>query len=170
MYSAAASSDVNTVAHYLRATYPQSSVHGIGFSLGASVMARYLGERGDTSLLSSGCVLACPWNIVDMSHALEDGWLSSRVYSSALGQNLVRLFFRAYEQNPKVFEADDSRVKDIIPIMEKLRAKGSKVRLREVDEVFVTRAGGPVGPWPMKDADEYYAYAGSNKLIHNVKV
>ena len=32
---------------------------GIGFSLGANVLTRYLGEEGEQSLLSSGCAMAC---------------------------------------------------------------------------------------------------------------
>ena len=32
---------------------------GIGFSLGANVLTRYLGEEGERSLLSSGCAMAC---------------------------------------------------------------------------------------------------------------
>jgi predicted alpha/beta-fold hydrolase len=170
LYSAAASVDTNTAAHYLRATFPQSAIHGIGFSLGASVLARYLGEAGGDSLLSSGCVLACPWDVVELSHALEDGWFSSRVYSRALGQNLIRLFFRAYDANPELFEADDSRCKDVIQDMRDLRKLGAGVRLKKVDDVLTTLVGGPSPPFPFKNADAYYAYAGSHQLIHNVKV
>lgn len=32
---------------------------GIGFSLGANVMTRYLGEEGEASRLMSACVLGC---------------------------------------------------------------------------------------------------------------
>jgi hypothetical protein len=32
---------------------------GLGFSLGASVLTRYLGEEGEDSNLISGCALAC---------------------------------------------------------------------------------------------------------------
>lgn len=170
MYSAAASGDVNNAAHFLRATFPDSSLHGIGFSLGASVTARYLGEQGDKSLMSSGCVLGCPWNVVDMSHALEDGFFKSRIYSAALGQNLIRMFFRNYDANPDIYEAPESRVKDAIPELKELRKLGSKVRLKQVDNVLTTKCGGPLGAFPFPDADAYYRYAGTDQHIHNVKV
>jgi uncharacterized protein len=32
---------------------------GVGFSLGANVLTRYLGEEGESSRLNSGCILAC---------------------------------------------------------------------------------------------------------------
>lgn len=170
LYSAAASMDLNTAAHYLRFTFPQSSLHGIGFSLGASVLSRYLGERGAQSLLSSGLPVACPWDIVQLSHALEDGWLSSRLYSRALGQNLIRLFFKHYNQNKALWESEQSPIRDRIPEMLKLKTLGNKVRLITVDEVMVTRTGGPQPPWPFKSAMDYYKYAGSSQLIHNIKV
>lgn len=170
LYSAAASSDLNSAAHYLRNRFPKSGMHGVGFSLGASVLANYLGEQGDRSLLSSGCALGCPWNISELSHALEDGWFSSRVYSAALGSNLLRLFFRAYNANPEMWQRDDSPVKDIIPDLYRLQRMGREVRLKMVDDVLVTRAGGPQPPWPFASAVDYYAYAGSHQLIHNVRV
>lgn len=170
MYSAAASCDVNTVSHFLRSRYPQSSMHGIGFSLGASVLSRHIGEAGDRSLLSSGCVLGCPWDITELSHALEDGWFSSRVYSAALGRNLLKMFFRNYDANPEMFERSDSRIKDDIPELRRMQKMGGKVRLRMVDNVMVRHIGGPSPPWPFKDAWAYYAYAGSHQLLHNVKI
>lgn len=170
LYSAAASMDLNTAVHYLRNTFPQSSLHGIGFSLGASVLSRYLGERGETSLLSSGLPVACPWNIIELSHALEDGWFSSRVYSRALGQNLIRLFFKHYNQNQALWQSPQSPIRDRIPDMLALKKLGSKVRLVTVDEVMVTRTGGPQPPWPFKSALDYYTYAGSHQLIHNIRV
>jgi predicted alpha/beta-fold hydrolase len=169
LYSAATSCDTNTALHYLRTAFPHSALHGIGFSLGASVMSRYLGEAGERSLLSSGCAVGCPWNVVELSHALEDGWFSSRIYSRALGLNLAKLFYRAYDANPKLWE-DDPKVAHIVPEMTKLKKLGGKLRLRTVDEVLVRHVGGPHPPWPFESADAYYAYAGSHQLIHNVKV
>ncbi|CAK9783619.1 unnamed protein product [Cutaneotrichosporon oleaginosum] len=169
LYSAAASCDLNSAAHYLRHTFPQSALHGIGFSLGASVLARYLGERGDSSLLSSGTVIGCPWDINALSHALEDGWLSSRLYSRALAHNLIKLFFRHYDRNPLMWE-QNAQLKECVPAMKHLRSLGKDVRLKMVDEMFTARAGGPRPPWPFDGAKEYYEYAGSAQLIHNIRV
>ncbi|BEI82219.1 hypothetical protein CcaverHIS002_0300870 [Cutaneotrichosporon cavernicola] len=169
LYSAAASLDLNSAAHYLRNAFPQSALHGIGFSLGASVLARYLGERGEESLLSSGTVIGCPWDVSALSHALEDGFFSSRLYSRALGANLIKLFFRHYERNPRMWE-ENERLKDCVPAMKNLRSMGNDVRLKMVDEVLVSNVGGPRPPWPFNSADDYYQYAGSHQLIHNIKV
>lgn len=170
-YSAAASVDVNTISHYVRHRFPQSAVHGIGFSLGAGALARYLGESGEDSQLSSGCMIGCPWDMPALSHSLEDGWFSSRVYSSALGVNLMKMFFRNYDANPALFEdPKNSRVHDVMHEFRRLRDMGSKIRLYMVDEFLTSRVGGPSAPWPFNGFQEYYNYASSHKVIHNIKV
>lgn len=133
------------------------------------MLARYLGERGESSLLSSGTVIGCPWDVQALSHALEDGWLSSRLYSRALAGNLIKLFFRHYKRNPRMWE-ESEKLRDTVPAMKKLKAMGKDVRLIMVDEVFTSRAGGPHPPWPFEGAQAYYKYAGSHQLIHNIKV
>lgn len=167
LYSAATTCDLTTATHYLRARFPQSALFGVGFSLGASVMARYLGERGESSLLSAGVVLAAPWDVVALSHALEDGWFSSRVYSKALGENLIRMFFRNYDAYPEIAWSETQR--QAAADLKQLQEKGP-VRLKTVDEVLTRKVGGPQPPFPFSSADEYYAYAGSHQLIENVAV
>jgi predicted alpha/beta-fold hydrolase len=172
MYSAASSIDLHTSLHYLRYTYPTSTLHGIGFSLGASVLSRYLGETGTSSLLSSGIVLACPWDIVAMSRTLETGFWESRIYSHALGSNLTRLFFKLRDDNPGVLESEESPVRALMGELEALRGKGRGLRLKMTDEVMVSKVGGPRREdlWPFGSADEYYEFASSKRLIGGVKV
>jgi predicted alpha/beta-fold hydrolase len=67
-YSAGYTGDYHTVVNYVSSRYPESILLGVGFSLGASVLARYMGEEGDRCLLSGGIVLGCPWDIPAMSH------------------------------------------------------------------------------------------------------
>ncbi|OCF36347.1 anon-23da protein [Kwoniella heveanensis BCC8398] len=173
MYSAGTTMDLASALHFLRYRYPSSPFHGIGFSLGASVLSRYLGETGSSSLLSSGIVLGCPWDLAAMSHKLEHDFFTSRVYSSALGKNVLNLFFKAYDANPAIFEADDSLVKEHLPDLKQQRASmGMSSRLRQVDEVMVCKIGGPrgIGAWPFKGAEEYYKWASPRNLLGGVKV
>ena len=59
LYSAGHTDDLRTALLYISNLYPRARLLGLGFSLGANVMTRYLGEEGDRSKLTSGCVLAC---------------------------------------------------------------------------------------------------------------
>ncbi len=44
---------------YITQQFPDAPLLGLGFSLGANVLTRYLGEEGINSKIHSGCVLAC---------------------------------------------------------------------------------------------------------------
>lgn len=45
--------------YYIRERYPQAPLLGLGFSLGANVLTRYLAEEGENSRLAAACALAC---------------------------------------------------------------------------------------------------------------
>lgn len=59
LYSAGATDDLRQALLYIQTTYPGAPLLGLGFSLGANVMTRYLAEEGDQSRLNSGCAVAC---------------------------------------------------------------------------------------------------------------
>jgi len=104
-----------------------------------------------------------------MSEKLETHWFISRVYSPAMGTNLVNLFFRGYDRDPRVWEDQDDEIRSYIPALKAIR--GKKRRLRQVDEVLVCKFGGPrgIGLWPFANADAYYAWASPMNIIHGVK-
>jgi uncharacterized protein len=159
--------DLSISLHYLRYLYPNSPLHGIGFSLGASVLSRYLGETSEKSILSSGIILGCPWDLLASSENLETNWFISRVYSKAMATNLLNMFFKHYNSNTSMFE-DDPTISKYLPELKRLNKSGPK-RLRRVDEVMVSKIGGPTPPWPFKGALEYYTWASPNQLIHDIR-
>jgi len=59
LYSAACTDDLACGALYISSLFPKAKLIGVGFSLGANVVTRYLGEEGVNSRLAGGCVLAC---------------------------------------------------------------------------------------------------------------
>jgi uncharacterized protein len=59
LYSAGCTEDLRVSLMYLKYTYPNAPLLGVGFSLGANVLTRYLGEEGEQSRLISGCAIAC---------------------------------------------------------------------------------------------------------------
>ena len=100
-----------------------------------------------------------------MTIKLETHWFISRVYSPAMGKNLVTLFFKSYDQRPEVFEGSDCGVE----VLKGMRSKASK--LKAVDDVMVARVGGPkgIGTFPFPSADEYYAWASPKQVLNGVK-
>jgi predicted alpha/beta-fold hydrolase len=58
-YSAAHTNDTRQALRYITYLYPDAPILGIGFSLGANVLIRYLGEEGEQSRIHAACALAC---------------------------------------------------------------------------------------------------------------
>jgi len=90
-YSAGHTDDLRCGLLYISHKYPRAPLIGIGFSLGANVMTRYLGEEGHRSRLQAGIVLACPWDVVKNSIRLETEFIPKTFYAPALGGNLIAL-------------------------------------------------------------------------------
>jgi predicted alpha/beta-fold hydrolase len=62
---------------YISHQYPEAILHGLGFSLGANVMTRYIAEEGNRTRLHSGCALACvsqPRVFLDTSYRDADSY------------------------------------------------------------------------------------------------
>lgn len=59
LYSAGHTDDIRVAVMYIAKKYPRARLLGIGFSLGANVLTRYLAEEGEHSRLIAGCALAC---------------------------------------------------------------------------------------------------------------
>lgn len=59
LYTAGHTDDLRQALIYISNKYPRAPLLGLGFSLGANIMTRYLGEEGDRSRLSSALVVSC---------------------------------------------------------------------------------------------------------------
>ena len=59
LYSAGHTDDTRQALMYIAQKYPHAPLLGIGFSLGANVITRYLAEEGANSRLRAACILAC---------------------------------------------------------------------------------------------------------------
>jgi predicted alpha/beta-fold hydrolase len=62
LYSAGYTDDLRQALIYIRKCYPRAPLLGVGFSLGANVLTRYIAEEGEKSQLAAGCALACVSN------------------------------------------------------------------------------------------------------------
>ena len=59
LYSSCHTDDIRHALLYISHRYPQALLLGLGFSLGANVLTRYVAEEGEECILISACVLAC---------------------------------------------------------------------------------------------------------------
>ncbi|KAL1939435.1 hypothetical protein VTO73DRAFT_9991 [Trametes versicolor] len=91
LYHAGSSDDVRHVVLWICHTFPECRIFGIGFSLGANILAKYAGEEGARCPLQALITLANPWDFVAGSHHLPGTFLGRHVYRWVLGDALRRL-------------------------------------------------------------------------------
>jgi predicted alpha/beta-fold hydrolase len=105
LYNARATWDVRQTVKWLRKTFPNRPLFGVGFSLGANIITNYIGEEGAECVLKAALVLSNPWNLEAGSLALQRTWMGLNVYSRAMGNSMKALFESHVEQiskNPKI--------------------------------------------------------------------
>ncbi|RAQ53038.1 alpha/beta hydrolase domain containing protein 1 [Aspergillus flavus] len=105
LYNARATWDVRQAIKWLRKTFPNRPLFGIGFSLGANILTNYLGEEGEACQLKAAVLCASPWNLEVSSVSLQSSWIGLEVYSKVMGSNMKRLFEHHVDEvskNPRV--------------------------------------------------------------------
>jgi predicted alpha/beta-fold hydrolase len=112
-----------------------------------------------------------PARDIDLN-SLETGFISSRLYSSAMGKNLIRVMKRNIPPIADQFEANPE-LSHIASEVDKLSRRGRHLRLKDVDECLTCHVGGMRkdrgGPFPLDGADDYYQWASSARFIKGVK-
>lgn len=93
-YSAGDTQDLSFVAGRIKKQYPEASLHAVGFSIGGSVLCRWLGETGNKELESAVSV-STPFDLDKVANRLASGF--SKVYQ----WNLLKHLKRKYKQKFK---------------------------------------------------------------------
>ncbi|KAJ5902511.1 hypothetical protein N7495_003039 [Penicillium taxi] len=105
LYNARATWDVRQSVKWLRKTFPNRPLFGIGFSLGANILTNYIGEEGDACQLKGAVLCASPWNLDIGNVALQRTWIGREVYSKTMGTSMKKLFEQHVDQvstNPRI--------------------------------------------------------------------
>lgn len=64
LYHCGATYDLKTSMLYIAHKFPNAPVYGIGFSLGAGMLTRYLGTEGGGSQMKAGIAVGAPWDLM----------------------------------------------------------------------------------------------------------
>jgi uncharacterized protein len=113
LYNARATWDIRQMVRWLRRTFPNRPLFGIGFSLGANILTNYLGEEGEKCELKAAMALSNPWNLEVSSLALQRTFLGLHVYSRAMGTNMKKLFETHVDQISKNTRIDVDKVRKV---------------------------------------------------------
>ncbi|KAJ3048639.1 hypothetical protein HK097_010359, partial [Rhizophlyctis rosea] len=94
LYSAGYTDDLDYALTHILKHIPNAPLFGVGFSLGANVMLKYVGECGEGCRLTGAASVANPFDLLASSHALHRTVLGRYLYSWTLAQSLIRMFKR----------------------------------------------------------------------------
>ncbi|CEH13910.1 Alpha/beta hydrolase [Ceraceosorus bombacis] len=175
LYSAMKTADYASGLSWIRNQWPDSVCVGVGFSLGANVVSRYLGEWGDQAQLWGAAVLAAPFDTLAGSHSLESGLLGP-IYSKAMCNNLSALA-RAHKDTLSLDKSLRPALRHLLgpPTdqtdqldRERHQKRGT---LKWVDDTVTRLVGGhqqPFGLFPFESSHAYYSNAGALSVLKHV--
>ncbi|EQC34322.1 hypothetical protein SDRG_08095 [Saprolegnia diclina VS20] len=92
----AVTADVKEVVAHLRATSAPAPTPliAVGYSLGANILLKYVGEAGNLCLLTAAISLANPYDLEMTTAHLATSWWHRQIYNKALTSGLVKLIFK----------------------------------------------------------------------------
>ena len=147
-YHAGDTGDVAFVLELLAARWPGVPLGAVGFSLGANVLLKYLGERGPESRIRAAAAISIPFDL---------GAGADKLASSVTGRFYTGVFIRSlrakYRQKRALIgdACDDARV---------LSAR----TFREWDDAATARLHG------FRDVDDYYGSSSSKGFLGRIRV
>lgn len=149
-YSASFTGDMRQVVQVVQKRYPKAELLAVGWSLGANILVRYLGEEKDNCPISAAASLCNPFNLAISDANLGEGF--NKVYN----RNLAKSLRNIYKQHSHLFAGIGG---DYQP---ELAAQCTTIR--EFDDAITRVSFG----WPSVDA--YYQGSGSYLMIPHVHV
>ncbi|XP_056174063.1 embryogenesis-associated protein EMB8 [Syzygium oleosum] len=147
-YSASFTGDLRQVVAHVGDRYPKANVYAVGWSLGANILVRYLGEESHTCPLSGAVSLCNPFNLVIADEDFRKGF--NNIYDKALARSLRQIF----KKHLLLFEDMGGEYNITL-------AANAKT-VKEFDEGLTRVSFG------FKSADEYYANSSSSDTIKHV--
>lgn len=152
-YHAGDTEDLAFLLARLAERNPSAPLLGAGFSLGANQLLKYLGERGDASLVRAAVAVSVPF---DLGRGADKLWASfmGRAYTRHFVGRLVGKY-RA--KQALTGGALPGPALDAAAI---LKAKS----FREFDDALTARLHG------FRDAEDYYTTSSSARFLHAIRV
>lgn len=147
-YHAGDTGDLAFVAEHLGRRHPGRPIGAVGFSLGGSVILKYLGERGADSLIAAAATICVPFDLAASCDRVSRGFMGG-VYTTYFLRSLRR----------KV-QAKRAMLDGIIDTGRALHAR----TLREFDDALTAPLHGFAG------AEDYYARSDSRPFLPRIRV
>jgi len=148
-YTGGDTADLAAAAAHLRARHPEAALGAVGFSLGANVLLKWLGETGGDNPLAAAAAVSPPFRLERAADRLNTG--ASRLYQRHLLDTLRRAIAAKYAADPAACP---------VPLPELER----QTSFRAFDDRFTAPVHGYAG------ANDYYARASCRPFLGGIAV
>lgn len=146
--------DIRGVIKFFKKKYPNRKIYLFGISLGSIVMSNYLAQEGENSNVTLAIALASIWDLRGSSYFLENGFISSLFYSTAMTFPLMMLLKSHSDEllvNP-IFKSQYTN-----QIIRKIW------KLKKFDDIFTSKMFG------FTCADDYYTQASPIYKVQQIR-
>jgi len=173
-YHSGESDDLRAVLAELRAEFPDADISVVGYSLGANVLLKYLGEQGSAALCSSAVAVSTPFRLAECSRAMLSGasTLYGRYFVNKLSMSLqekqqsLELRAKADAQSGSTSGLAAKRVIDVRAELDRFQSLNLPSQFRDLwqfDDLVTAPLHG------FADADEYYQQCSSAGFISGIR-
>ncbi|CAF1296333.1 unnamed protein product [Adineta ricciae] len=131
----------------------ETPIFAVGYSLGAGILAKFLGKEGSDCSLQ-GAIVCCASFDMHLSSKNLERWLYIHIYNRRLTNNLIR-YLRQHEDH---FSRHDSDIN--LNLQTAYRSK----TLREFDKNVIVPMHG------FRDVEHYYSEASSHEWIKYIRI
>ncbi|TBU42161.1 AB-hydrolase YheT [Dichomitus squalens] len=161
LYHCGNTDDARQALMYISHRYPKAKLIGLGFSLGANILVRYLAQEGEQSRLIAGCALGCPWDLHSVSYKLSNGAWVDRMYSRMLAGNMATLI----KANKDVL-ANNPKLAKALPYLFSLPSP----TLWDFDKYYAYEEKELETLGAFRDQGDFYRWASSHTALSDVRV
>jgi uncharacterized protein len=151
-YHAGDTGDLAFLLDLLAGRFPSATLLGIGFSLGANQLLKYLGEQGERSRIRAAAAVSVPYDL---------GRGADKLWASFMGRVYTRHFVGRLVGKYRLKRATMGELPS--PALQADRILGSR-SFREFDDALTARLHG------FRDADDYYTSSSSAQFLHAIRV
>ncbi|KAI8323018.1 AB-hydrolase YheT [Martensiomyces pterosporus] len=152
-YDSGFTSDFRHAVSRVRAKNPKSTLVAVGFSMGANILTKYIGEEKSECPLACAVTICCPFDIKVSGEAMNaDNILNNHVFQPVVMGALKRALKRAQHLplDPK-WGLDMDRIR-------------SSKRLWELEDAILVKVNG------YRDLNDYYVRSSSSNYVDDIKI
>jgi len=149
-YHSGDTGDAKEFIKALHARYPEAKLFGIGYSLGANMLLKLLGEEGEESLLTAAVAVSAPMLLNISASRMNRGF--SRFYQRLLLKDLNRALEEKYEKHD---------MQKLIGLQKKDIKKLTNFWL--FDEAYTSKING------FTSAQDYYEKSSSKQFLKKIQ-